>query len=34
MWKFIKMVATELLVSDSVKKTIIMHELKEANKKK
>jgi hypothetical protein len=31
--KFLKMLATELFVSESVKKTIIMHELQEANKK-
>jgi hypothetical protein len=33
MIKFLKMLATELFVSESVKKTIIMHELQEANKK-
>jgi|TARA_R110002012_G_scaffold255492_1_gene435457 hypothetical protein len=33
MMKFLKMLATELFVSESVKKTIIMHELQEANKK-
>jgi len=32
MWKFLKLVATELFVSESVKRTIIMHELQEANK--
>lgn len=33
MMRFLKMLLTELYVSDSVKKTIIMHELQEANKK-
>jgi len=33
MFKFLKMLATELFVSESVKRTIIMHELQEANKK-
>ena len=33
MIKFIKMLMTELFTSESVKRTIIMHELQEANKK-
>ena len=33
MIKFIKMLMTELFTSESVKQTIIMHELQEANKK-
>jgi hypothetical protein len=33
MMKFLKLLATELFISESVKKTMILHELQEANKK-